>query len=130
MNALAVLLLGNPQVAGGRALPDRGQQAWAKPAPARVSLLNVQRAGAELEDLLQHLEGAAQAAGVGERSIELRAPVARRAGDFDAGKILARVDFQVREGFVVAEIAIVLRQDVLDQPSFHEQGVDFALGER
>ena len=37
VNVLAVFLPGNPQVAGGRALADRGQQARAEPAP-RLSL--------------------------------------------------------------------------------------------
>ena len=45
-----------------------------------------------------------------------------------AGKILVRVDLQVGEGLVVAEVAVELRQDVLDQPGFHQQGVDLAFG--
>ena len=128
VDALAIVLLGDPQVAGGRALADRGQQARAEPTPARILLGDVQRAGAELEDLLQDLQGAPQAAGVGERPVELRAAVAGRAGDFHAGKFLVRVDFQVGKGLVVAEVAIVFRQDVLDQPGFHEEGVDVAFG--
>ena len=127
MDALAVVLLRDPQIAGGRALPDRGQQAGPEPPPARIFLGNVQRAGAELEDLLQDLQGAAQAAGIGERPVELRAAVAGRAGDFHAGKFLVRVDFQVGKGLVVAEVAIVFRQDVLDQPGFHQEGVDVAF---
>ena len=35
VDALAIVVLRDPQVAGGRALPDRGQQAGAEPAPAR-----------------------------------------------------------------------------------------------
>ena len=38
------------------------------------------------------------------------------------------MDLQVRKGLVVAEVAIVLGQDVLDQPGFHQEGVDFAFG--
>ena len=41
-----------------------------------------------------------------------------------------RVDFQVGKGLVVAEVAIVFRQDVLDQPGFHEEGVDVAFGQQ
>ena len=53
---------------------------------------------------------------------------ARLARELDAGKILARGDLQVRKRLVVLQILVVLRLDVLDQPGFHQQGVDFALG--
>ncbi len=71
---------------------------------------------------------AAQAAGAGEWSVQLRAPLVRLAGEFDARKILADVDFQVGKRFVVFQILIVFRLDVLDQPGFEQQGVDFAFG--
>ena len=45
----------------------------------------------------------------------------------DAGKVLVREDLQVGKGLVVAQIAIELRQDVLDQPRFHQQGIQLAL---
>ena len=90
--------------------------------------VDVQRAGAELEDLLQHLHRAAQAAGAGERPVELRAPLVRLAGELDAGKILAGGDLQVRKRLVVLQVLVVLGLDVLDQPGFDQQGVDLALG--
>ena len=37
------------------------------------------------------------------------------------------MDLQVGESLVVLEIAIELGLDVLDQPGFHEQGIDLAL---
>ncbi len=46
------------EVARGRALADRGQQAGPEPAPARVVFLDIQRAGAKLEDSLEDLNGA------------------------------------------------------------------------
>ena len=52
----------------------------------------------------------------------------RRAGEFHAGKILVGVDFQVGKGLVVAEVAVELGQDVLDEAGFHQQGIDLALG--
>ena len=58
VDALAVVLLRDPQVAGGRTLADRGQQARTEPPPARVFHGDVQRAGAKLENLLQDLQGA------------------------------------------------------------------------
>ncbi len=41
-----------------------------------------------------------------------------------------RVDFQVGKGLVVAQVAIIFRQDVLDQPGFHEERVDVAFGQQ
>ena len=61
LDVAAILFLADPQVAGRRALIDAGQQAGAKPLPTLVRFADVQRAGAELEDPLQHLNGAAQA---------------------------------------------------------------------
>ena len=49
------------------------------------------------------------------------------AGDFDARKILARRDLQVRKRLVVFQLLVVLRLNVLDQPRFHQQGIDFAV---
>ena len=104
------------------------EQAGAKPAPARVVFLDVQRAGAELEDPLQDLDRPAQALGPRERAIELDAAVERLAGEVDAGKVLAGRDLQVGKRLVVLEVAVVLGLNVLDQPRLHEQGVDLAVG--
>ena len=124
----AVALAIDPQVAGGRALVDRVEQAGAEPSPAGIVLLDVQRAGAELEDPLEDLDGAAEALGPRERAVELDAAVERLAGEVDAGEVLAGRDLQVGEGLVVLEVAVVLGLDVLDQPGFHQQGVDLAVG--
>ena len=70
-DVLAVGLAVDPQVARGGALVDRVQQAGAEPPPAGVVLLDVERAGAELEDLLEDLDRPAQALGPGERAVEL-----------------------------------------------------------
>ncbi len=128
LDVVAIFFLADPQVAGGRALVDRRQQARPEPAPALVIGLDVERTGAELEHLLQSLHRAAQAARVGERSVQLRAARARLARHLDARKILMRGDLQVREAFVVAQLAVVFGLDVLHQPRFHEHGVDLALG--
>ena len=124
----AVGLAVDPQVARGGALVDRVEQAGAEPPPARVVLLDVQRAGAELEDPLQDLDRPAQALGPRERAVELDAAVERLAGEVDAGEVLAGGDLQVGEGLVVLEVAVVLGLDVLDQPGLHQQGVDLAVG--
>ena len=128
LDVLAILFLRDAQVAGGGALIDRRQQAGPEPAPALVVGFDVERAGAELEDPLQDLHRAAEAAGAGERAVELHAAGARLAGDLDAREIFVRGDLQIGKGFVVAEVAVELRLDVLDQPGFHQQRVDFALG--
>ena len=128
MDVVAVVLLRDPQIARGRALGDRVQQARAIPTPARVVLVDVERAGAKLKDLLQHLHRAAQPARIGKRPVELGSARLRLARDSDARKILVREDFEVRKRLVVAQVAIELRQDVLDETGFHQQGVDFAIG--
>ena len=123
-----VRLAVDPEVARGGALVDRVEQAGAEPAPAGVALLDVERAGAELEDLLEHLDRPAEALGAGERAVELHAAVERLAGEVDAGEVLAGRDLEVRERLVVLEVLVVLRLDVLDQPGFHQEGVDLAVG--
>ncbi len=103
------------------------KQAGAEPAPALVGLFDVEAARAELEDLLQRLHRAAEAAGAGERAVQLCAARFRLARHFDAGKILARGDLQIRKRLVVFEVAVELRLDVLDQSRFGEQGIDLAV---
>ena len=62
-NLLAVFVAGHAEVARRRALPDAVQQAGPKPAPLRIVLLDVEAAGAKLEDALEHLDRGAQALG-------------------------------------------------------------------
>ena len=78
VDVLAVFLARNAKVARRRALAGRGQQARAKPSPARVAFFDVQGAGAKLEDLLQDRQRPAQRPRIGERPVKLRAALLRR----------------------------------------------------
>src|SRR5262249_29870476 len=118
---LAVVLLGDAEVARGGTLADRVQDARPEPAPALVVLLDVQRARAELEDALEYLHGGAQALGAGERAVELDAPPPRVAGELDARELLADADLQVRERLVVLEIDVEARLHVLDEAGLQEE---------
>jgi hypothetical protein len=69
----------------------------------------------------------AQTARVGERAVKFGAGRLRLARDLDARKVFVRRDLQVRKALVVAQIAVVFRLDVLDQPGFHEERVDVAF---
>ena len=128
MDVAAIIFLRNPQIARSRTLVDRGQQAWPKPAPFLFRLANVEAAGAELENLLQHLNRPAQTARAGKRTVKLRAPLVRLARELDARKLLAHEDLQIRKRLVVLLVLIELRLHVLDQPGFGQQRVDLALG--
>ena len=66
--------------------------------------------------------------GAREGTVQLDATGARFASDFDPREIFVRRDLQVGKRFVVAEFFVVFRLDIFDQPSFHQQGVDLALG--
>ena len=88
---------------------------------------DIQAAGAELEDPLQHLDRSTQRAGVGERTVQLDPLVSRLARDFDPRKILAGGDHQVGKRLVVLLFLVVLGLHILDQPRFHQQRVDLAL---
>src|SRR5262249_58945275 len=93
-NLLAVFILGDPKITGGGTLPDTVQNARAKPAPARVIRLDVERAGAELENALEHVEGKAQSLGARERAIELDAAAARLSRKLAAREVLAIANCQ------------------------------------
>src|SRR4051794_22115012 len=96
-NLPAVLFPRDAEVGGRRALADAVQDTGAKPAPALVGFLDVEGAGAELEDPLQHLHGQAQALRAGERPVELDPPPPWRARELDARKVFADANLQVRE---------------------------------
>src|SRR5207244_1078307 len=100
-NLLAVLLLGHSEVARRRTLADAVQQTGPEPAPAAVVGVDVQRAGAELEDALEHLDCLAQGAGAGERPVEFHSPAARSTRELDAREVLAHADLEIGEGLVV-----------------------------
>ena len=108
VDVAAVFLLADPQIARRRALIDAGQQAGPEPPPPLVPFGDVQAAGAELEDPLQHLHRAAQRSGAGERPVQLDAPVSRLARDFHARKVLAGRDHQVGKRLVVLLFPVVL----------------------
>ena len=125
---LAVFFLRHAEVARGRALADAVQQAGAEPAPAVVVGADVQRAGAELEEALQHLHRLPQGAGAGERAVELDALSPRRPRELDARKFFSYADLQIGKGLVVLQLDVETRLHVLDEPRFEEQGVHLAVG--
>ncbi len=92
--------------AGGGALVDGVEEAGAEVQVLGVALDDVELAGAKLEDALEELDGLAEGARVGERPEDL-GPLSSgrggRAGDEDAGEILALGDGEVGEGLVVDE---------------------------
>ena len=77
---------------------------------------------------MQHNDGSTQAAGTRERPVEFHAFAPRRARKLDAGIILVGRDLQVRKCFVVLEIGIKPRLNVLDEPTFQQERVDLAFG--
>ena len=125
---LAVLFPGHPEVARGGTLADAVQDAGPEPAPALVVFLDVEGAGAELEDALQHLHGQAQALGARERAVQLDPTPPGGAREFDAWEVLADADLQVGERLVVLQLDVEAWLDVLDQAGFQEQGIDLAVG--
>src|SRR5262249_37162160 len=98
------------------------------PAPAAVLGIDVQRAGAELEQTLQHLHRLTQTASTGEGAIELDAAAAWHASEFDTRKVLAHSNLKIRKRLVVLQLDIEARLHVLDEPGFHEQGIHLAVG--
>src|SRR5262245_37795849 len=94
---LTVILLADAEVTRSGALVDAVQETRTEPAPARVLGVDVQRAGAELEQALEHLHGVAQALGAGERPVEANTPATRRARELDAREIFANADLQIGE---------------------------------
>ena len=64
----------------------------------------------------------------GKGPVELDARVPGLAGEVDPGKVLAGGDLKIGEGLVVLEVVVVLGLDVLDQPGFHQQRIDLAVG--
>ena len=128
MDIAAIFFLRDSQVAGGRALLDRSEQARAKPAPFFLMLVDIERAGAEFEDFLQHLDRSPQSSRAGKGAIELRAAGMRLARQFDPRKILAHENLEIREALVVFERAVELRLHVFDEPGLDQQGIDLAFG--
>ncbi len=127
-DVLAVRLFIDPEVARRSALVDRVQEAGAEPAPAGVTLLDVERAGPEFEDFLEDLDRPPKALGSREWAVELDPSVEWLPGEVDPGEVVAGGDLEDKERLIVLEILIMLGLDVLDEAGFEEQGVDFAVG--
>ena len=90
-------------------------------------VFDVERTGAEAKNLLQHRNRSPQLFCVGERPVEFRAAGLRCAGEFDAREVLADKDFQIGKRLVILEFLIEGRLNVLNQPRFHQQRIDFAI---
>ena len=127
VDVLAILLLRNPQVAGSGALVDRGQQARAEPTPLLVVGVDVECAGAKLEDPLQHHDRPAERSGARERPVEFHPLLSRRPRELDSWKILVGRDLQVGKGLVVLEVGVEPRLDVLDESALEQEGIDLAV---
>src|SRR5206468_5466134 len=82
----------------------------------------------ELKDPLEHLHRDPQPPCTGEWPVELDALPSRRARKLDPWELLAIANLEVRERLVVLEIAVKARLNVLDQPGFHQEGVDVTVG--
>src|SRR5262249_5963960 len=94
------------------------------PPPALVGRLDVELAGAELEDPLEDIDRHLQAAGAGERAVEANALATRLSGDLDPRELLAGPYLEVGERLVVLEIFVEPRSQVLDHPRLGKQGGD------
>src|SRR5439155_8995814 len=103
------------------------QNAGPEPAPARILLFYIQRAGAEFEDTLKDVDGEPQAFSAGEGPVKLDAAAPRRSRELHARKILTDPNLQIRKRLVVLQIDVKARLNVLYQPSFHQQRVDIAV---
>ena len=110
------------------ALLDRVEQARAKEPAAGVVFADVEVAGAEFERLLEQRHRLLQRVDAGERPVKFHPLLARLAGDVHAGELFVGRDHQVGEGLVVEQPGVVARLDVLDEPVFGQQRLDFALG--
>src|SRR5207245_562042 len=126
-NLPPVVFLADAKVTRGRALVDAVQDARPEPAPALVVRVDVQGAGAEPEDPLQHLYGGAQALGTRERTVKPHAALPGRARELDAWKRLADADLQIRKRLIVLQLDVETRLNVLDQARLEQQGVDLAV---
>ncbi len=84
----------------------------------------------ELEEPLQHIHRVLQALGTGERTVEPHTTAARRAGELDAWIVLTHADLQVGKRLVVLQADVEARLNVLDEPGFQQQGIDFAFGSK
>src|SRR5439155_6140227 len=91
----AVIFAADAKVTGRRALVDTVQDARAEPAPALILGIDIEAAGAELEDALQNLQGGAQALGARAGPVKLDRPPSWRSRKFDPRERLAHAELWV-----------------------------------
>ena len=106
---------------------DAVQNAGPKPTPTRIIRLDVQRASAEFENALQHVDRQAKTLRTGKRAVEFDPVTPGSSGEFHAREFFPGPDLQIRKRFVVLEINVKTGLDILDQARFHEQGVHVAV---
>src|SRR5262249_3233749 len=88
----AVRLAIDSEAARLRTLVERMEQTRTEPPPARVALLDVERARPEFEDLLQDADRASKAPSARERAVELDPAIERLASEIDPRKVVAGRD--------------------------------------
>jgi len=104
----------NLSCTGGGALLYAVQNAGPKEPAFWVVLADLELTGAKPEDFLQYYQDLPEVLRPGEWAEQPAASWAGFAGDINAGKIVARGDFQVRERFIIDEVGVVRGVDVLD----------------
>ena len=140
LNILAVRLPADLVRARRGALVDRVEQTRPKARIGRVVGNDVELAGSELEDALEHRDGLAQRTSRCEWPVDLRAlhlggdaavflNARRIARDKDAREVLARRDDEIRKSLVVRQAHVEARPDVFDEPVLGEERLPLALAE-
>ena len=112
----AVVLEADLAGAGRRAALDLIEQAG-----PRAALEHGIRAGAQQERPLQHVDGAVDSAGRGERPEVVALAVARAAMLEDLRRLVLARDQDVGEGLVVPEQHVVAGPEALDEVGFQQQ---------
>src|SRR5215218_10226304 len=69
---LSILLLGDPKITGSVTLANAVQQAGSKPSPLIFVFIDIELAGAKLEDALQHVNCCPQASSTSKWTVKLR----------------------------------------------------------
>ena len=127
LDVTAIFGLADAKIAGGCALLDAREEAGPKPPPSFILFVDIQRAGAKLEDALQDLNRPSQASGAGERPVQFDAPITGFPRNLDPREVLVRCDLKVGKTFVVFEFLVVLGLDVLDEARFGKDGIHFTF---
>ena len=128
-NLATIVFAADPLVAWSRTLMNARQQARAEPAPSFIRFFDIQSAGTKLKNLLQDSDRSPQPFGIRERTVELCPARTGFPSELDSGKFFSNKNFQIRKGFVVLQFLIETRLNILDQPRFKQQSIDFAVGD-